>query len=185
MDPPDRLRPVAVGVQTPAQVPEVGLQIPLVRRHRHPVDSHACLPPLPAERPFEGGLIDVMQQSGEPGMDGSSSRCVHPGEVGRQGDPALRPDPGRLARDPLGPAPSLGTPRFLRRRHQYYEPVRLPTSARANAPALPRIRPPPETNPADPVGPLMFQRLPSMRETAFDPGGAAPSRLTTMLMLPS
>jgi len=47
---------------------------------------------------------------------------------------------------------------FLRWRHQYYEPVRLPTSVRRAAPAVPRRSPPPVTNPADPVGPLMFRR---------------------------
>ena len=66
----------------------------------------------------QGGSVDVMQQGGEPGMDGSSSRCVHPCEVRRQGSPALRPDPGLLARTPFGLAPSLGALRFLRRRHR-------------------------------------------------------------------
>jgi hypothetical protein len=114
----------------------------------------------------------MVQQSAEPGMDGSSSRCVHPGKVRRQGNPALRPDPGLLAWDPSGLAPSLGRSRVLRPRHQYYEPVRLPTSARKRTPAVPCAPPPPETNPADPVGPLMFQRMLSMHDPAFDPGGA-------------
>ncbi len=127
----------------------------------------------------------MVQQGGEPGMDGSSSRCVHPVEVRRQGNPALCPDPRPLARAPFGLVPSLCTSRFLRRRHRYYEPVRLPTSARASAPAVPCGCPPPETNPADPVGPLMFRRLPSMHGPAFDPGGATSSRLSTMHMRPS
>ena len=58
-------------------------------------------------------------------------------------------------------------------------------SARAATPAVPRCRPPPETSPAAPVGPLMFRRLPSMRDPAFDPGGASPSRVATAIMLPS
>jgi hypothetical protein len=35
----------------------------------------------------------VMQQGGEPGLDGRAGRRVHPYEVGWQGDPALCPDP--------------------------------------------------------------------------------------------
>ncbi len=126
-----------------------------------------------------------MQQGCELGMDGSSSRCVHPCEVRRQGSPALCPDPDLLARAPFGLAPSLGALRFLRRRHRYYGPVRLPISARVPAPAVPRGRPPPETTPTDPIGPLMFRRLPSMHDPAFDPDGATPSRILTVHILPS
>jgi hypothetical protein len=126
-----------------------------------------------------------MQQGGEPGLGGTSGRRVHPRKMRQQGDPALRPALGPLARVPLGPAPSLGASRFLRRRHRYYEPVRLPTSARMTAPAAPRRPPPPETNPTDPVGPLMFRCSPFVREAAFDPGGASPSRISTVHMLPS
>ena len=61
----------------------------------------------------------------------------------------------------------------------------LPTSARMMAPAVPCQHPPPETNPADPVGPLRFQRWPSVHDAAHDPGGATPSRLTMAHMLPS
>ena len=39
---PDRLLLVTTGVEAPARVPEVGLQILLVRRHREPVDSGAA-----------------------------------------------------------------------------------------------------------------------------------------------
>ena len=105
--------------------------------------------------------------------------------LGGKADPALRPDPGLLARDPLGLVPSLRASRFLRRLHRYYEPVRLPTSARMAAPAVPCRHPPPETNPADPVGPLRFRRWPSIRDAALDPGGATPSRMAMAHMLPS
>jgi hypothetical protein len=50
---------------------------------------------------------------------------------------------------------------------------------------MPRRHPPLETNPADPVGPLMFRRLPSMRDAAYDPDEATPSRIATAHMLPS
>src|SRR6202007_3079519 len=90
-----------------------------------------------------------------------------------------------LARIPSGLVPSLGAPRFLRRRHQYYEPVRLPTSARMAAAASPRPHPPPETTLADSVGPLMFRRMLFMRDPAIDPGGATPSRIAMAHVLPS
>jgi hypothetical protein len=127
----------------------------------------------------------VMQQGGELGPDGRAGRRVHPCEVGRQSTPALCPDPAPLAWAPSGLAPSLGASRFLRRRHRYYEPVRLPTSARTAAPAKPRHHPPPETNPADPVGSLMFRRMLFMRDAAFDPGEASSSRIAMTHVLPS
>ena len=184
-DASNRLWPVAPGVHPCAEVLEVGRQAPLVVRHRDPVDSRTCLPLLPPERPFERVDVYMMQQGGEPGLDGRTGRRVHPGKVGWQGDPALRPDPTPLAWAPSGPAPSLGASRCLRRRHRYYGPVRLPTSARMVAPATPRRHPPPETNPADPVGPLMFRRMLFMRDPVFDPGEATSSRITMTHVLPS
>lgn len=180
VDTPHRLWPVAPGVDARAEVLEVGLQVLLVVRHHHPIDSRAGLPLLPPERPFERHDVDVMQQGDEPGPDGRAGRRVHPCEVARQDDPALCPVPLRLTWVPSGLVPSLGAPRFLRRRHWYYEPVRLPTSARTAALASPRHHPPPETSLADPVGPLMFQRMlfmRVMRDPAFDPGEAMPSRV--------
>ena len=185
VDTPNRLWPVAPGVDARAEVPEVEFQVLFVIRHRDPIDSGACLPLLASERSFERLDVDVMQQGGEPRLDGLAGRRVHPRKVGWQGDPALRPDPAPLAWDPLGLVPSLGASRVLRRRHQYYEPVRLPTSARRATSALPRRLPPPETNLADPVGPLMFRRMLSMRDPAFDPGGATPSRVAMAHVLPS
>ena len=93
VDAPHRLRPVAPGVDARAEVLEVALQVLLVHRHRHPVDSRTCLPLLAPERSFERRDVDMMQQGGEPGLDGRAGRRVHPREVGRQGDPALCPDP--------------------------------------------------------------------------------------------
>ena len=148
-------------------------------------DSRAC-PPL-----LTGTIVRALrhqrdaQQSREPGLDGLAGRCVHPREIGRHGNPTLRPDLAPLGWVPSGLAPSLGTSRFLRRRHRYYGPVRLPISARMATPALPRRHPPPETNPADPIGSLMFRRLLSMRDPAFDPGEATPSRIATTHVLPS
>ena len=185
VDTPNRLWPVAPGVDPCAEVLEVARQVLLVVRHRDPVDSRTGLPLLTPERPFERLDVDVMQQGGEPGPDGRAGRRVHPCEVGWQGDPALCPDPAPLAWAPSGLAPSLGASRCLRRRHRYYEPVRLPTSARTAAPAMPRHHPPPETNPADPVGPLMFRRMLFMRDAAFDPGEATSSRITMTHVLPS
>src|SRR5436305_5960615 len=52
------------------------------------------------------------------------------------------------------------------------------------ATATPRQQPPPETNLANPVGPLQLQLGPSMHDAAHDPGGATPSRLAMAHMLP-
>jgi len=185
VDTSNRLWPVTARVDARAEIPEVRLQILLVRCHRHPIDPRTRPPLLSPERSFERRDVDMMQQGSEPGLGGLSGRRVHPREVWRQGCPALRPDPGLDARDPPRLVPSLRASRFLRRPHRYYEPVRLPTSARMTTPAMPRRHPPPETNPADPVGPLRFQRWPSMHDAALDPGGATPSRLTMAHMLPS
>jgi hypothetical protein len=53
------------------------------------------------------------------------------------------------------------------------------------ASALPCRHPPPETNLADPAGPLMFRQVLFMRDAAFDPGGATSSRVTMTHVLPS
>jgi hypothetical protein len=75
------LRPVARllvdghWVDARAQLRELGLEVLLVRLHRHPADARARPPRLSPERAFERGLVDVMKQGGEPGMDGSSSQA--------------------------------------------------------------------------------------------------------------
>ncbi len=157
VDTTHRLWPVSSCVDPDAEIPEIILQSFRIFHHCHPIDSGTRLPLLSAERPVKGAFVDVVQQGGEPGL-GSLPGCrVHPRKIGLQGTPALRPGPGRLERDPLGLAPSLHASRFLRRFHWYYEPVRIPTSARTATPAVPCCCPPQETNPADPVGPLMFR----------------------------
>jgi hypothetical protein len=103
----------------------------------------------------------------------------------QQGGPALRPDPGALGQVPLRLAPSLRSPRRLRRLHRYYGPVRLPTSARRVAPVCPCDIPPSATIPTAPVGSPGSRRWPFVREAALDPGGASPSRLATAHMQPS
>jgi hypothetical protein len=81
VDTPNRLRPVASGVDPCAEVVEVGLQVLLVVRHRDPIDSRTGLPLLTPERPFERLNVHVMQQGGEPSLDGRAGRRVHPCEV--------------------------------------------------------------------------------------------------------
>ena len=124
-----------------------------------PIDSRTRLPLLSPKRAFERYGIDMMQQCGEPGLVGPMGRRVHPREIRRQGSPALCPAPRFLAWVLSRLVPSLHASRFLRRLHQYYEPVRLPTSARTTASVFPRRPPPPETNPAAPVGPLMVPMI--------------------------
>ena len=53
-----------------AEIPEVGLQVLLVHRHRYPIDSRTCPPLLSPERSFERRDVDMMQQGGEPGLGG-------------------------------------------------------------------------------------------------------------------
>ena len=126
IDAPHRLRAVASGLDARAEIGELFSQFLLVHRHRYPVDSRACLPLLSPERSFERRDIDMVEQGGEPRLGGFGGRRVHSRQGRRKGDPALRPDPSLLAQAPLGLVPSLGASRFLRRRHQYYEPVRTP-----------------------------------------------------------
>ena len=97
VDTPNRLRPVAPGVNACAEIMEIDVQVLLVVRHRDPIDSRTCPPLLAPERPFERIDVNVVQQSGEPGLDGRAGRRVHPYEVGWQGCPALGPDPAPLA----------------------------------------------------------------------------------------
>ncbi len=150
--PPDRLRLITPRLHALAQVLQLLPQVPLVARHRFAVDSCAGAPPQPPERPLQRCRAYVMHQRRESSLLVSRCCLVHSRERRRRGDPALRPDLGAPVRVPLGPAPSLHAPRFLRRLHQYYEPVRLPVSARRRASVFPRSAPPPVDNPTDPTG---------------------------------
>jgi hypothetical protein len=81
--PPNRLRPVAVGVDSRAESLEIARQVLFVIRHRGPIDSCACPPLLPSERAFERFDIDMVQQGGELGMGGLAGRCVPPCKMGQ------------------------------------------------------------------------------------------------------
>jgi len=107
MHPPNGLGPIAPRVHPFAQVLEVPLQGELVARDRLPIDSRACAPLLPTERPSQGGFIDVVQERREPATPVSLRNLVHPLERRRQDSPALRPDLGLLQRVPFKPTPSL------------------------------------------------------------------------------
>ena len=76
VDTPDRLRPVASGVDARAEVLEIGLQVLLVVPHRDPINSRTCLPLLAPERSFERRGVNVMQQGRETGLDGFAGRHV-------------------------------------------------------------------------------------------------------------
>src|SRR5262249_15340425 len=80
---------------------------------------------------------------------------------------------------------SLHTPRFLRRLHRYYGPVRLPASARHSTMVTPCAVPPSADSPMDPAGSPRFRERPFVHETVHDPGGASPSRVATVHITPS
>ena len=89
------------------QTLEIGLQIPLVVLHRHPIDAWTGRTSLPSERPFERPNVDVMQQRREPGLARTSGHLVHTREVRLQGLPALCLALRLPRRDPLLPLPFL------------------------------------------------------------------------------
>ena len=101
------LGPVLTAVDACVQSLEISRQILLILVHRHPIDSWTRRAPLPPERPFERGDIDVMQQSREPRPACSRGRRVHTLKVRQQGLPALRLTLRRFQRDPRRPSPSL------------------------------------------------------------------------------
>ena len=78
---PNRLWPVAPGVDARAEVLETGFQVLLIVRHRDPIDARTGLPLLTPERPLERFDVDVMQQGDEPDLDGRAGRRVHPCKV--------------------------------------------------------------------------------------------------------
>ena len=167
------------------QVPQPTLQLLLVFRHGHSVDPRGSTAAEATKRSLQSLWCYVMQQRSEP-HPSVLSRChVHPSKRWLQGNPALRPDPGPTARDPSESAPSLSTPRCLRWLHWYYEPIRLPVSARRCTPVFPRASPPAATIPPDPTGPPGFRCRPFVRDAVLDPGGATPPRIALAHMRPS
>src|SRR4029453_11768653 len=157
----------------------------------------------PTKRSSERLDIHVVQQRRESSPIVSAGCLVDSRERWRQELPALRPVLRALTESVLRPAPSLHAPRLLRRLHQYYEQVRLPTSAptpplvfplwegppptpaRPPTSVFPRGEPPSATMPTDPVGPPGSRRRPFVREAIHDPGGASPSCITTAYTWPS
>jgi len=172
-----RLRPIASGVDSVAEVPDVGVQVLLVFPNRHPIHAGTRCPSLPFERPRESFVVNMVQQCREANLARTSRYLIHPGEFGWQRHPALRPVSRRPSQVPLGSGSSLWSTRFLRRRHQYYTPIRHPISAQPATPVVPCRRPPPVTKPEAPIGLPRFRRVPFMHEMAFDPGRAATPRI--------
>jgi hypothetical protein len=102
-----RLGPVLSAMDPFVQTLEIGLQIPLVVLHRHPIDARTGRTPLSPERPFERSDIDVMQQCREPRLARTSGRLVHTREVRLQGLPAQCLALRLPRRDPFLPLPFL------------------------------------------------------------------------------
>jgi hypothetical protein len=180
-----RLRPVAPGVNPFAEIPDIGIQVLLVVRNRHPIYSGTRLPPQPAERPLERCVVHVVQQGREADLARTSCHLIHPGEFGWQRCPALCPVSRRPSQIPRGSGSYLELARFLRRCHQTYTPIRHPVSAQPAASVVPCHRPPSATEPKDPTGLPKFRRVPFMHEMAFDPGRAAVPRISAPFVLPS
>src|SRR5262249_11895078 len=158
-----------------AEVGQFVLQALLIARDCLPIDTW-CRPPFhPPKCAVQRLHVHVMQQRCEPRPLVPPCCLVHPHEIRRQGDPALRPALGALARNSLVLAPSLHAPRFLRRLHRYYEPVRLPASARRCAPVTPCAAPPSTTSSMAPAGSPRFRERPFEHDAVHDPGGATPS----------
>src|SRR5207244_4005424 len=106
VDTPNRLWPVTARVDAGAEIPEVGLQVLLVRRHRHPIDPRTCQPLLSPERPFERRDVDMMQQGSEPGLGGLLGRRVRPrGWAARLPGSVSGPWPPRAGSPRAGPFP--------------------------------------------------------------------------------
>ena len=146
--PPHRLRPVPSRMNPITEVFEVFFQVNFIVLRGNSIDSSTRFLFLAMERPPESIHIDMMQQRRELCLAPASRRLVHPGKIGWQGCPALRPDLRLPVRNPFRPGPSLRTPRtiFLRRHHQYYTPVRHPASARCQTPVVPCLIPPSVTS---------------------------------------
>lgn len=107
MHPANGLRPVASGVDSFAQAPEIALQIKLVALDRLPIDSRARTSLLSPKGSLESRFVHVVQQRREPATPVSLRDLVHPLEGWQQDSPALGPDPGFLPRAPFKPTPSL------------------------------------------------------------------------------
>src|SRR3954451_7136690 len=102
-----RFGPILSAVDAVVQAPEVGLQLPRIVIHRHPIHPRTGRSSLSPECPFERGNIDVMQQCREPCLTRTPGRLIHPLEVQQQGLPALCPALRLLRRDPVLPPPCL------------------------------------------------------------------------------
>jgi hypothetical protein len=89
------------------QALKISLQVLLILVHRYPIDSRTRRAPLPPERSFERGDIDVMQQGRKPRPACSHGRRVHTLKMRQQGLPALCLALRRFQHDPRRPAPSL------------------------------------------------------------------------------
>ena len=166
-----RLGPVLSAVDPFVQTLEIGFQIPLVVLRRHPVDAWTGRTPLPPERPFERGDIDVMQQGREPRLARTSGRLVHTHEVRLQGLPALCLALRLPRRDPFLPLP------FLHRLVSFGDFIdsmeRSDSHLRCGELWLSLVRRPHRRPPVDADGPHRFRNGPFGRDVVQAPGGAS------------
>ncbi len=104
---PHRLWPVPPGMDPVAEVPDVGIQVPLVVRHRHPIHASAGCPPLPPERSQQRRVVHMVQQRREAGLARSSPPPRSPERAWLAENPGPVSGPSRVeAFPPVGSLPS-------------------------------------------------------------------------------
>src|SRR5487761_2090481 len=124
-----------------------------------------------------------MQQVREPQLSCSLCRSIHTHQVRQRGTPALYLALRLLVRGLFQPTPFLhhlvtfGDFIDCMGRSDFRQP--------ASSFGLPSLLAPDGSAPPATAGSPMFRYKPFVRELALDPGGASPSRIATVHMLPS
>src|SRR5215204_3478854 len=171
--PPHRPRPVLVRLEAGVERLEIGLQVALVVRHRHPIHAGRCLPPQPSERPFERLAREVVEQRREPGLARPDGRRRSPERDWRAGGSSAVSGPAASrsgspvvgAFPPSGSCPSPSS--------TVLRPNPPPCRPWSQSSGLPRCCPPPVTKPERSAGLPRFRWCLCVHDQVFDPGGSA------------
>src|SRR6266851_2590970 len=166
-----RLGPVLSAVDPFVQALKVTFQRLLVLVHRHPIDPGAGGPPLPSERPFERGNVDVMQQCCEPRLARASGRVIHTPEVRQQGLPAqCRPFACSVVIPSCRPLLSITSFPAATSPILWSGPTPIRDAASYGCPSFAA---PTGDRPVAADGSLRFRHEPFGRDLALAPGGAS------------